>query len=374
MNLPTDLIQAIQQDMMIGGSQILYVYFSYICIMKRSIFKATVFTALIAVTGISVAKTIVVHDTDGMPVIAASVMNHKGVNITLTDNQGHVTINETDYPLTIKSLGLYDTQVQADADTVVMSWRPMEMEEVVVSSQTRPMARIICYICETSGMIADGDTTQMEREGMVDFIIPVAKAKMKGRDYPRLLNSRYTVTSTIEDVDSSEIVEAMSFFHIVSYPRKDIQESKSLADLSAGTDTVKVTKKGELMELHSKTPAGYRIHRDFLADKKNHNWSPWFLKLMGFTIDVDELTLTYLYGSGRDGLHKPLDLQAMTATFHMLGRGKWIRKAFGTQGNVNINTHIELIPVDISFLSEQEAKEIDKEQPKQEFILPPVLE
>lgn len=337
--------------------------------MKRFKFKAALLLGLIVGAGIASAKTIVVLDADGMPVIAASVTDGNGVNVALTDPQGCATVNENTFPLTVKALGLKTTSVASTTDTVIMQWEPMAMDEVVVRSQERPVARIVCYIRSTSGMITDGDTTQMIWEGMVDYLIPIANTKMKGRDRPRLLNRRYAITSTAESVDSTDI-EALTFYQLINYPNKEIAESENLRAKKAGTDTVKITKKGMVEELHSKTPAGYRIYNDFLADKKNHSWSPWFLKMLGFTIDIKELAFTSLYASGRDEAHNPLDLKAMTVGFHMIGRGKWIRKAFGTTEDVDINNQIEVFPVDITFLTEQEAKETDKELPCIEFILP----
>ncbi len=337
--------------------------------MKSFKFKAALLMVLTVVTVTASAKTIVVLDTDEIPVIAASVTDGNGVNIALTDPQGCASVNENAFPLTVKALGLKTTSVASPTDTVIMPWDPMAMDEVVVSSQGRPIARVVCYIRSSSGMITDGDTTRMIWEGMVDYLIPVAKTKMKGRDRPRLLNRRYAITSTAESVDSTDI-ETLTFYQLINYPNKEITESKNLRAKEAGTDTVKITKKGMVEELHSKTPAGYRIYYDFLADKKNHSWSPWFLKMLGFTIDIKELAFTSLFGPGRDETHNPLDLKAMTVGFHMIGRGKWIRKAFGTTGNVDINNQIEVFPVDITFLTEQEAKETDNEPSRIEFILP----
>lgn len=341
--------------------------------MKHFRLKATLLLLLTMMTGIAAARTIVVLDADGMPVIAASVMDGKGVNIALTDNQGHVAVNEGAYPLIIKSLGLKTAHIAVPADTVIMPWEPMDMDEVVVSPHGRPIARVVCYIRCTSGLIADGDTTTMIWEGMADYLIPIARAKMKGRDNPRLLNKRYTITSTAEAVDSASI-ESLTFYQVINYPGKDLTESEGLRTAEAGNDTVKISKKGMIEELHSKTPAGYRIYSDYLAGKKNHSWSPWFLKMLGFTVDVKELAFTLLYGPGHEGVHSPLDMKAMTVGFHMIGRGKWMRKALGAKGDVDINSRVEVFPVDITFLSEQEAKESDKDARRQDFILPAPLE
>lgn len=329
---------------------------------------------LLTVYATSQAKTVVVMDTDGTPVIAASVMDRKGVNIGVTDTRGHITVSDNSFPLSVRALGLETTSVDAATDTVVMPWKPVAMDEVVVSSQSRPVARIVCYMRETSGMIVNGDTTRLVLEGMVDFLIPVGKTKYKGRNFARMLNRRYTITSTTEQIDTADVVSNLTFYVISSYPRSEFHETGALAGRTSGTDTVRLSKKGVVAILHTKTPAGYRVYSDFLADKKNHVWSPLLLKLIGATVDVHEFAVTELYGGGNEGLHTPLDLKAMTVTAHILCRGKWIRKALGATGDADTYTHIEFYPVDTSFLTEQEAREIDRQAPRQEFIFPATLE
>lgn len=325
-------------------------------------------------TGIASEKTIVVVDSEQNPIPAASVSNFKGVSVTMTNDFGHATVAEKDYSLTVKALGFKNTVVTIESDTVVMPWKIYELDEVVVNSHARPIERIVCYVRENSGVIADGDTTSLRWEGMVDYMIPVGKTKQKGHDKPRVLNSRFSLTSTAQSVDTTGIVEHFTFYNLIRYPRNKVNESQKLASMESGNDTVKVSKLGLVEEVHGKTPAGYRVYKDFLADKKEHVWSPGIFKLIGATIDFHELAITRLYGAEDSGVYQPHDLMAMSATLHLTGRGKMLRFAFNSKGDTDIFSHIEVYPVEITFLTEEEVKEIKKEKPDQQFVLPSIIE
>ncbi len=58
----------------------------------------------------------------------------------------------------------------------------------------------------------------------------------------------------------------------------------------------------------------------------------------------------------------------------MLGRGKWLKKAFGTSYPIEMDNYIELYPVDIQHLTVSEYKERKDEFDRIPFQLPEAVQ
>ncbi|MDE6306613.1 MAG: hypothetical protein K2L90_08510, partial [Muribaculaceae bacterium] len=116
-----------------------------------------------------------------------------------------------------------------------------------------------------------------------------------------------------------------------------------------------------LKEVYRQNDHSFSATFDALADKKEHVWSPTALKLIGATLDIDQMFMSQTYFRNRSGEYWPEDLVSATYTMNALGRGKWIKKAFDTKGDVSLKAYFEIYIVDREYLPADEAKQLMKD-------------
>jgi hypothetical protein len=115
----------------------------------------------------------------------------------------------------------------------------------------------------------------------------------------------------------------------------------------------------------------FTFKEDLLADKKNHTLSPWPLKLLGFTLEINQFYTTNAFSINEDGKYYPKDLLEAGFMMEAEGRGKYIRMALDSKTPVTVRTMTEIYVVDRDFLTLEEAKEESaKEAPKMDFMIP----
>lgn len=107
-----------------------------------------------------------------------------------------------------------------------------------------------------------------------------------------------------------------------------------------------------------------------LSNYKNHVYSPNVYKFFGLTIDIREMNLSFAYKANPSGKYNIHDFLYEISSANILGRGKWIKKAFKTKNPVEIDSNVEVYPVEINYLTVDEYKEQRKEHNKLEFRIP----
>ncbi len=325
---------------------------------------ATVICPLMSIAG---NKTVVWDKSENSPVIGASVISSKGIILGTTDADGAISVGPEDYPLSLRSMGFEPLTVSHPADTIVMAPTSYRLSEVVVTPGDRPITRVITYAREYCTSASPSDTLQLYSEGMFEYFLcdgkvkgykkSDAKAKVRAlRRFGRMANS--AGLDSIMRPDGSGEVTYLTFLTAgVSLPEEETAEAPAMA---AGETADTIRGKYYPKLIYRKSGNLFTVERDALADEKDHKMSPWFFKLLGLTMDIENATIKTAYNvsaSGKYGLH---DYVYNTCNLHILSKGKLMKKLLRTNGNINVDSYIEQYPVEIEYLTVDEYKELRK--------------
>lgn len=331
--------------------------------MYRKLF-VVVFAALALGIG---ARTVVVDSNDRSPLIAASVSDANGTVVALTDTCGAFSAS---LPATVRCMGYEPATLREHADTLALTPAAYELPGMTFNLAEREVMRLICYVREYAGLIGSRDTTALFSEYMVDYMFPVKKLKgFKGRGAPRVLAQRRVarIMDPQSHTDSIAVnpddADAISWLMLASMPVEKDGEYSCFPDSVLATD-------GEHIEpgkygprtVYRTTAEAVSASIDALADHKNHQWSPWFFKLLGFTLDFTDMRVSRAYARDAHGSQHPANFLMSTLSMEALGRGKLLRKAFDSKSPVTIKTYLEIYPVDREFLTVAEAKACEKDK------------
>lgn len=115
----------------------------------------------------------------------------------------------------------------------------------------------------------------------------------------------------------------------------------------------------------------YYVFTDGLCNKENHTYTPNLLKVFGLTADITRWETNVVFRSnGVERLGIDNFIYA-TCNRDIVGRGKAFRCITDNPHPVKCNEYIEVYPVDITFLTVEEYKELRKEKDKElEFRIP----
>ena len=233
-----------------------------------------------------------------------------------------------------------------------------ELGEVVVTPGQRPIMNVLCYIREYTSGATTTDTVQYFAEHMAMFYIPQGKVKgFKANNSPQVLSSRMYQRKFSYGNDSVFKPEFrpddISWLDLVSYPEKDTHETDRIKQ-GARVDTI--MGKHHIKTFARKTDSHYFESTDILADKKDHKMSPFIFKLLGMTIDFNEMNVSRAYKTNSKGIYKPEEMMFSTFSMEVVGRGKWIKKAFNSKDPVTMKGLFEIYPIKVDYLTVDEAK------------------
>lgn len=334
--------------------------------MKRILF------VLITIVSIAAARSAVVLDaTDGQPIVAATIMNANGQVLGLTDADGNVPAEYLpQLPLTIRTMGYESAVVATAADTVRLEPSVYELQDLEVSSADRNVVRLVFFVRQYTSLTGDTKQITQVSESMVDFFIPIRKAhKIDGIAELRVLYQRSASHTTWADGRDSlhcPASEDLSFLNsLVTIDSTQVPEPEGFALIpydSIATDTL-WSKHVYPQRIVRRTPAGYFMTLDALAKRKDHRFSPWYFKLLGLTVDINELMATYVFAPTTRSMHRRDELTAMGYSLQIDCRGKWFKRAMGSDSPVDMRSWAEFYLVDRTYLPDSEAREImrDKE-------------
>lgn len=334
--------------------------------MKRILF------VLITIVSIAAARSAVVLDaTDGQPIVAATIMNANGQVLGLTDADGNVPAEYLpQLPLTIRTMGYESAVVATAADTVRLEPSVYELQDLEVSSADRNVVRLVFFVRQYTSLTGDTKQITQVSESMVDFFIPIRKAhKIDGTAELRVLYQRSASHTTWADGRDSlhcPASEDLSFLNsLVTIDSSQVSEPEGFALIpydSIATDTL-WSKHVYPQRIVRRTPAGYFVTLDALAKRKDHRFSPWYFKLLGLTVDINELMATYVFAPTTRSMHRRDELTAMGYSLQIDCRGKWFKRAMGSDSPVDMRSWAEFYLVDRTYLPDSEAREMmrDKE-------------
>lgn len=95
------------------------------------------------------------------------------------------------------------------------------------------------------------------------------------------------------------------------------------------------------------------------------------MKLLGCTMEFNQLYVTQAYRVNEKGVYLPNDLLEASFVMQADGRGKFLRMALNSDKPIVIHSLIELYVIDRDYLSKEEAKKEYKNKPTDvKFMVP----
>ena len=313
-----------------------------------------VLLVLITIATIVAARSAVVLDaTDGQPIVAATIMNANGQVLGLTNADGQVPAEYLpQLPLTIRTMGYESAVVATEADTVRLEPSVYELQDLEVSSADRNVVRLVFFVRQYTSLTGDTKQITQVSESMVDLLFQ--------------RSASHTTWADGRDSLQCPAVEDLSFLNsLVTIDSTQVPEPQSFASIpydSIAADTM-WSKHIYPHQIFRRTPAGYFVTVDALAKQKNHRFSPWYFKLLGLTVDINELMATYVFAPTTRNMHRLDELTSMGYSLQIDCRGKWFKRAMDSDAPVDMRSWAEFYLVDRTYLPDTEARELmrDKE-------------
>lgn len=317
------------------------------------------------------------------PIAGVTVMSRSGNIVGITDDKGRISIDlHKDYPLTVRSLGYESMTVSEHRDTLELPAATYTLSEVVVNPVDRPVARVICYAREYCSGTTSTDTMQMYCEYMTESFLTDG-GKVKGYDKydshlrPRAVR-RYARFVKADGTDSvacpsrNDDITFLSFIENIAYvPGKTVTVGERI---KAGARTDTLQGKYSPKCIYRKNNSTYTITKDMLSDHKEHRWSPFFFKLLGITMEIQQAENTVAYLVNDTDKLGMSDFVYGTYNLHAVCKGRWLKKLLGTKEPFELDCYIELYPVDIEHFTVEEYKQMKEDYSPIEFREPQNLQ
>ncbi|MDE6464714.1 carboxypeptidase-like regulatory domain-containing protein [Muribaculum sp. NM65_B17] len=332
--------------------------------------------------GVVSAKTSisVVDKNDNSPLAGATVIDKYGIIIGITDDDGCISVdNQGDMQITIRYMG-YKPVTISPTDTIKLSPATYELSEVIIQPIERPIKRILCFAREYSSGIAGSDTMQYYCEYMAEAF--VADGKVKGyksfdarptaKGYKRYARISKNGNDSIFIPKYDDDIAELSWYDFMAFVPTDKIVYPEAIKAGEETDTI-YGKYGPQFVFKRKNNI-FTKTADVLSNHKNRKWSPFIFKLIGMTVDIDNGTWNLTFadnGSNSVGIQ---DFISGTYNIHLVGKGKWIKKIFNTTHPIDMNSYLELYPVDLTNCTIDEYKEFQKDYGRLSFQYPKDLQ
>ncbi len=320
----------------------------------------------------------VLDGTDGAPLAGATVIDKSGVILGITDGDGLITVaSESSFPVTVRCVG-YEP-VESSGDVVRMEVAALPLNELVVSLGDRPIKRVLCFAREYSSGIAGADTMLYYCEYMAEAFIADGKVKgYKSHDakpcakaYKRYARIVKQGQDSVFRPRTGDDVADLSWFDFMAFlPSEKVELPDALR---GGADADTVHGKYGPQFIYRRKNGVFSKTADVLSNHKDRKWSPFIFKLLGITVDIDAGSWTMTYADNDQGQYGINDFISGTYNIHLIGRGKWIKKLFGTKLPVEMSTYLELCPVEITNCTVAEYKEMTDDFTRLPFRYPDSL-
>ena len=323
------------------------------------------------------AQERVIDATDHTPVSAASIFDAAGNMVGFTWNDGEFSeIPVSAYPVTIRCMG-YEQLVIQRPENKAWEMTPMayELEEVVIVPVKRNVMKQTFYVREYFSMSSETDTVTFFSEHMADRFVPTSKdAKFSGDSKFRILESRQYAHYQLFGEDSiTTDPEALfpSMTTIFEPIDKEVALPESFKEQKTANKLYEESGRSGTSFIVRQNDQTFTYSVDALADFKEHKISPWALKLLGFTMEINQLYMTQAYRVNDKGVYLPKDMQEASYVIQADGRGKYLRKALKSDKPIIIRCLVEWYIVDREYLSKEEAKDEYKHKPTDvKFVIP----
>ena len=339
----------------------------------RKIRLGIVLTALVFIfSSLCADATVIITDAEtGEPLPKASIFDSKGCFIAITEDNGAVptTVEAAAYPLNIRYVGYVPIEVSApDAGIVAMLKNTYELPEIVVDNAERHLLHVLAYERSYEYEYTIADTLLRFTERMVDFVFPLSKkVKFKGWQNARKLAER----QYIHNVKYRKEVKGDTLIYKENTSARGHNYFYALADkyevpedlVNGASSKVVVDGKYSPKATWSKVGKNYFLATDDLADKKDHVWAPAILKLLGLSLEFTRMEFLYKFSADATGSITPDMMDEVAYYLNFIGKGKFIKKAMRQSEPVPVQCYGELYVVDRAYLTDEEAKALQKNPP-----------
>ncbi|MDE6310484.1 MAG: carboxypeptidase-like regulatory domain-containing protein [Muribaculaceae bacterium] len=339
--------------------------------------RASILPLLMLMALCCAAKSVTVVDaTDKAPLEMATVIGRSGMIIGVTDSRGTIQVNDNELPVTIHCLGYETTKSEAENDTVQVAPAVYGLNEVVISAAERPIIRVVCFCREYSTGTSGSDTLQLYSEYMTQSFLSFKEVKgYKRGDYQQKRKSSRFVGRIMQNGNDSiflpendDEITLLSWSDLINgVPRDTGKESSGII---AGQETDTIMGDFGPKVITRKKNGVYSIWNDYLANNKDHKWSPGILKLLGLTLDLTSFNSTAAFAQSDDNTHNIYDFLYTTCNITILGRGKIFKKIFHVEKPILMESYVEIYPVSITHCTLEEYKELRKDKEELPFQKP----
>lgn len=309
------------------------------------------------------------------------MIGKSGIIIGMTNSDGVITVEDGEFPVTVSCMGYETGSISSDNHKVSLKPSAFRLKEVEVSPIDRPVKRVICFIREFSSGVVDGDTLQLYTESMAEVFLVDGKVKgyKKADASPKDKSTRQYARSVKEgvekvfqpgkDQESKEILMALSAVSLMGRKMPDgIVKVPEKIKNGATADTV-AGKYGPKI-IRTRKNGLFTHHFDPLSEYIGHTWCPPLLKVLGATADLNIALVTLTYADNGADSFGINDMIGYSANFGLLARGKIFQKLFHTKNPVEMNHYIEIYPLDITYCTVGEYKELRKDKSELYFRYP----
>lgn len=321
------------------------------------------------------AQERLIDATDHSPISAASILDASGNMVGFTLSDGEFTeIPESAYPITIRCLGYEPLIIERPQNKAwEMTPKEYELEEVVIVPAERNILKQTLYIREHFSVTSKTDTLTEFTEHMAARFVPATKdSKFSGSTSVKLLGGRCIRRYKVAERDSIKVVKKpTSMISILELSDDPVKTPESFKNQDTPTKLYEVAGKSGKSLIQRQNANTFTTIEDLLAEKKGHSTSPWPFKLLGFTMDINQLYETHVYRVNDEGMYLPKDMIEASFVIEAVGKGKYLRLALQSDKPVMVRMTIEMYVVDHDYLTKEEYKKEKKFKPENvDFVIP----
>lgn len=345
----------------------------------KQLFIKTIVLILLATT--ANAQERVIDATDKSPVSAASILDAAGNMVGFTLSDGNFTeIPKTAYPVTVRCLGYEQIVIERpEKKTWELTPAIYELDEIVIIPVERDVLKQTFYIREHFSMSTPNDTVTYFMEHMANrFVAASEDVKYKGNTSILITGSRSFSRYKVSEKDSVFAANNSKFhsmINLLKLSEEPIMAPESFKEQKGPNKLYEKQDKSGMYLVQRENGNTFTNTKDHLAKEKEHSISPWALKLLGLTMNIEQLYSTQIFRANDDGIYLPSDIIEAGFVMEAEGRGKYLRKMMESDKPVIIRSTIELYIVDRDYLTKEDAKKEYKECKKKkhgevEFVIP----
>lgn len=322
----------------------------------------------------------IVDATDQTPVAAASIFDARGNMVGFTLNDGTLSsIPDDSYPITIRSIGyeLLTIAAPEEKDWLIFP-TSYQLDAVVVVPAKCEVVKQTFYVREfISGGNSDTNRTAY-KEYMTERFVPASQTSQY-RESQKFEYPARVYTRVHSDGKDSLNYQSKSLKQLtVSKAGKGKSKQKSMkvpdsfltADGSTTVTHEEMGKSGPTLFMKQKEGT-LTVVRDVLSKKKNHVWSPWFLKVLGVTLTIQKCYATVNYRTNAEGVYTDKDQLDETIVMELAMEGKMVRKMTKSDEPVQMKAMMEAYLVENEYMTIQEAQTAISNRPEEIPIVVP---